>query len=76
MLGISKSTYDKARAYHREEAVKLLGCCSLVSVVLLDDNSKACMHNGEQETTFVWLAASGNVWCRACWINSNDIFVL
>ena len=73
---ISKSAYDKAKAYHREEASKLLGCCSLASVVLLDGNSKPCMSDNEVETAFVWLAVSGTVWCKACWINSADIFAL
>lgn len=76
LTGISKSAYDKAKAYHREEASKLLGCCSLASVVLLDDNKEPCMSDNEVETAFVWLAVSGTVWCKACWINSADIFAL
>lgn len=76
VVNILKSTYDKAKAYHRDEAFKLLGSCSLASAVLLDDNKETCMHNGEPETALVWLAVSGNVWVKACWVNSTDIFVL
>lgn len=69
MLCVNRLEYLEARGYDHADAVRVLGCCSLecVEVVDCDENGLPIYPVAQIEFSLVWLSVDKIHWLKAGW---------